>query len=149
MTAFKSKERPAFVVLMADDDPAVVSLVADALSESAYDHDFRSVSDGYELIQYLHRRGFYAIPENAPEPDVILLDLNMPKQNGTEVLAELKNTPHLCDIPIVILTTSDAERDHTRTSSLGADGYLAKPNTYEALVEMTRTLQSFRKAGGR
>ncbi len=104
-----------FVILMADDDLDDVSLVADALAESSLRADFRHVADGYDLIQYLHHRGFYAAPENAPHPDVILLDLNMPKKNGTEVLAELKTTPHLRDIPVVILTTSDSERDHHRT----------------------------------
>jgi len=132
-----------FVVLMADDDLDDVSLVADALAESSLRADFRHVADGYDLIQYLHRRGFYAAPENAPHPDVILLDLNMPKKNGTEVLAELKTTPHLRDIPVVILTTSDSERDHHRTHTLGADGYLTKPNRYESLVDMMSTLEKF------
>jgi CheY-like chemotaxis protein len=134
-------EQP-FVILMADDDLDDISLVADALAECPFPTNFRSVSDGYELIQYLHRRGFYASAE-APVPDLILLDLNMPKRNGTEVLAELKTTPGLRGIPIVILTTSDGERDHYRTSNLGADGYLTKPNRYEELVEMMNLLKTF------
>ena len=134
-------ERP-FCILMADDDLDDISLVADALKECPFPTDFRSVADGYELIQYLHRRGFYASTE-APEPDLILLDLNMPKRNGTEVLAELKTTPGLRDIPIVILTTSDGERDRYRTSNLGADGYLTKPNRYEELVDMMNCLKTF------
>ncbi len=145
MTHQELQDRHALVVLMADDDPDDVALMADALSESAFPSDFRSVSDGYELIQYLHHRGPYAEPGEAPDPGLILLDLNMPMRNGTEVLAELKSTPHLREIPIVILTTSSAERDRSRTAGLGADGYLTKPNSYAELVEMTQALQTFRK----
>jgi CheY-like chemotaxis protein len=133
----------AFVVLMADDDPEDVELVADALSDSNFPCDFHSVTNGYELIKYLHHREPYA--DSALDPGVILLDLSMPKRNGTEVLAELKSTRHLRDIPIVILTTSDAERDRARAASLGANGYLTKPNSYQALVEMMQTLKTYQR----
>lgn len=140
-TQTQQSDRP-FCILMADDDLDDISLVADALAECPFPTEFKNVSDGYELIQYLHRRGYYATAE-APEPDLILLDLNMPKRNGTEVLAELKSTPVLREIPIVILTTSDGERDRFRTENLGADGYLTKPNSYEELVEMMNLLKTF------
>jgi CheY-like chemotaxis protein len=135
--------RHPFVVLMADDDPDDIALVRDALSECDFKSDFRSVCDGYELLQYLHQRGPYARLGEAPVPELILMDLNMPLRNGTEVLAELKCTRHLRAIPIVIVTTSNAERDRSRTEELGADGFLTKPSTYAALLEMTRSLEGF------
>jgi CheY-like chemotaxis protein len=148
MTTQALQDKRAFVVLMADDDPEDVSLVREALAESAFQCDFRTVSDGYELLLYLHRRGFYADSARSPDPSLILLDLNMPLRNGTEVLAEIKSTPHLCSIPVVILTTSDADRDRVRTANLGADGYLTKPSSYSALVELTRALYPYLKDTG-
>jgi CheY-like chemotaxis protein len=156
-----NSSRNNFVVLMADDDPDDVDLMACALAQSSFPSEFRSVRDGYELIQYLHRLGEYAdapakpdedhLParlspyvDPAPNPSLILLDLNMPRCNGIEVLAELKRTPHLSKIPVVILTTSDAERDRSRTSLLGASGFITKPDDFSRLIEVTRSLQSFR-----
>jgi CheY-like chemotaxis protein len=134
-----------FLVLMADDDPDDVSLVSDALFEAPFSNLFRSVHNGFELVQYLHGRGKYA---GQARPSLILLDLNMPLQNGAEALAEIKSTPGICNIPVVILTTSDAERDRLQTVSLGADQYLTKPSSYKALVKMMQSLQSFHTAHG-
>jgi two-component system response regulator len=153
-----------FVVLMADDDPDDVELMASALALSPYPTDFRHVRDGYELIQYLHRLGRYADapepdePESleqvgsetdpAPDPDLILLDLNMPRCNGMEVLKELKKTPHLAKIPIVILTTSNAEKDRSQATRLRARGFVTKPQNLSRLLEITQSLDSFRPSVG-
>jgi CheY-like chemotaxis protein len=142
MTSLHS-QRP-FVVLMADDDPEDIALFSEALVDDNTTAVFRSVSDGFELIQYLHCRGDYSgHGQTSPTPDLILLDLNMPKKNGTEVLAELKSTPHLRNIPIFILSTSDAERDHARTTLLGADRYYTKPSSYIAFSKLVESLKTY------
>jgi two-component system response regulator len=149
-----------FVVLMADDDEDDVELVSEALAEGEFLTDFRSVPDGYELIEYLHRRGGYADPAYdsnspgsflyldpllriAPTPDLILLDLNMPKRNGTDVLRELKCTPAISMIPVVVFSTSVAERDRRKTLSLGAERYITKPSDFDTLCDMTQMFKSF------
>jgi CheY-like chemotaxis protein len=140
MTAQHS-QRP-FVVLMADDDPDDIALFSEALADNNFAPDFRSVSDGVELIQYLHHRGRYS-EQQSPTPDLILLDLNMPRKNGIEALAEVKSSPDLSGIPIFILSTSGSERDHTRTAHLGAEGYLTKPNNNVAMAELIHSVRFY------
>ncbi len=125
---------------MADDDADDRMLTRDALEESHLANDLRFVADGEELMDYLLHRKQFADPASAPRPGVILLDLNMPRKDGREALAEIKAEPSLRRIPVVILTTSKAEEDVYRSYDLGANSYITKPVTFDSLVEVMRGL---------
>lgn len=112
-------------ILLVEDEPADAHLVKTALSENHILADLRQVVDGREALEYLRHQG--ARFANAPRPDLILLDLNMPRMDGRECLAALKRDPDLTDIPVVVLTTSDVERDVVASYTLGAAGYITKP----------------------
>jgi CheY-like chemotaxis protein len=127
-------------ILMAEDDPEDVMLVRDAMAEARLANDLRCVSDGEELMDYLKRRGRYADPLTSPRPGVILMDLNMPKKDGREALQEIKADPALRAIPVIVLTTSRAEEDIVRSYGLGANSYIAKPVTFEKLVEIVKCI---------
>jgi CheY-like chemotaxis protein len=127
-------------LLIAEDDEDDILFMQEALKECQYVGDVWSVKDGEELMDYLHRRGRYARPGNAPRPDLILLDLRMPKKDGLEALREIKANSDLRSIPVVVLTTSQSERDMQTSYALGASSYIIKPNEFEALVKAVRTL---------
>jgi CheY-like chemotaxis protein len=103
-------------------------------------NELRCVEDGEELMDYLRRQGRYADPEQSPRPGLVLLDLNMPRKDGREALREIKSDPELRRIPIVVMTTSKAEEDIFRSYDLGANSYISKPVTFEALVELMKVL---------
>src|SRR5262249_42937457 len=111
MPFVRSSQNRLAVILLVDDDPGDQELTRRALEEDVLRVDLRIVSDGEEALDYLNCRGAYAAPDAAPKPDLILLDLNMPRLNGREVLQSLKKSPELCRIPVVILTTSQQEAD--------------------------------------
>jgi CheY-like chemotaxis protein len=131
------------VILMADDDPDDRLLTKDALTESRVVNDLRFVEDGEELVDYLYHRGKFADPNDSPRPGIILLDLNMPRKDGREVLQEIKSDPDLRRIPIVVMTTSKAHEDILRSYDLGANSYITKPVTFERLVELMKTLGQY------
>jgi CheY-like chemotaxis protein len=131
-----SEPRP-IVIVMADDDPDDRHLAREALAESRLLNEFHTVADGDELLAFLRREGEYA---DAPRPDLILLDLNMPKVDGRKALEAIKRDDQLRAIPIVVLTTSRAEEDIFRSYDLGASSFISKPVTFNALVEMMREL---------
>jgi CheY-like chemotaxis protein len=133
----------SITILMADDDADDRQMTREALEESHPGPDLRFVTDGVELLDYLRRRGRFAPPAEAPWPGLILLDLNMPRKNGREVLAELKADPELRRIPVVIMTTSKAEDDISCTYDLGANSYIRKPVTFSGLVEVMRLLDQY------
>jgi CheY-like chemotaxis protein len=133
----------SITILMADDDADDRMLTRDAFVESRLANDLRFVTNGEELMDYLHRRGPYSATEAAPRPDVILLDLNMPRKSGREALREIKGDPNLRRIPVIILTTSKAEEDVYRSYDLGANCYIQKPVTFASLVEVVRALGIF------
>jgi len=112
-------------ILLVEDEPADAHLVKTALSENHILADLRHVVDGRDALEYLRRQG----PRfaGAPRPDLILLDLNMPRMDGRECLSALKQDPHLSDIPVVVLTTSEVERDVLASYTLGAAGFITKP----------------------
>ena len=114
-----------FTILLVEDEPADAHLVKTALSENHILADLRHVVDGRDALEYLRRQG----PRfaGAPRPDLILLDLNMPRMDGRECLSALKQDPHLSDIPVVVLTTSEVERDVLASYTLGAAGFITKP----------------------
>jgi CheY-like chemotaxis protein len=127
--------RVPITILLADDDEEDRLMTKDALTESRLANDVRFVADGEELTDYLFRRGAYAEPAAAPRPGLILLDLNMPRKDGREALAEMKTEPALRSIPVVVLTTSRAEEDIVRTYDLGVNSFISKPVTFNGLVE--------------
>jgi len=125
---------------MADDDADDRQLAREAFDEAKLSNDLRFVEDGAELLEYLQRRGKYSDPASSPRPGIILLDLNMPKVDGREALTRIKLDPNLKCLPVVVLTTSKAEIDIIRSYNLSAASYIAKPITFEGLVEVVRTL---------
>jgi len=131
------------VILMADDDADDRMLAKEALEESRVINDLRFVEDGEALMDYLNRRGKFADAETSPRPGLILLDLNMPKKDGREALKEIKDDPELRRIPIVVMTTSQAEEDIFRSYDLGASSFITKPVTFDRLVELMKTLGNY------
>jgi CheY-like chemotaxis protein len=135
-----SPERRPVTILMADDDEEDCELTRDALQDARLANEMKFVHDGQELIDYLRREGTYAdASADAPRPGIILLDLNMPKMDGREALAEIKADESLRRIPIVVLTTSKDEEDVLRTYDLGVNSFITKPVTFAGLVEVMRT----------
>lgn len=138
-----TKHRRAITILMADDDADDRLLAKDALAESRLTNDLYFVADGQELMDYLNRQGEYENPSSSPRPGVILLDLNMPRKDGFEALAEIRSDPDLRRIPVVILTTSKAEEDIYRGYDLGANSFVTKPITFDGLVDAMKALGQY------
>lgn len=143
MSGIRSNPSKLAVILLVDDDPGDQELTRRALEDDVLRVDLRIVSDGEEALDYLFRRGSFAAPGAAPEPDLILLDLNMPKLNGREVLQSLKKSPDLCRIPVVILTTSQQEADILSTYNLGCNSYVQKPVDIERFVKVVREMGNY------
>ncbi|HMJ08326.1 MAG TPA: response regulator [Pyrinomonadaceae bacterium] len=135
--------RKAITILLADDDPDDRMLTKDAFVESRLSNNFEMVEDGELLMDYLHGRGKYSGDQARPLPGLILLDLNMPRKDGREALKEIKSCPELRRIPVVVLTTSKAEEDILRTYDLGVNSFVVKPVTFEALVDVLKTLGKY------
>lgn len=125
----------SIVILLADDDEEDRMLACQALAESGLSNVINCVTDGEDLMDYLHRRGKYAPPAEAPRPGLILLDLNMPKKDGREALREIKSDPNLRQIPVVVLTTSKAQEDIFSSYDSGANSYVSKPATFKGLID--------------
>ena len=127
-------------ILMADDDEEDCELTRDALQDARLANQMKFVGDGQQLLDYLRRQGRYADPAvDAPRPGIILLDLNMPKRDGREALAEIKGDESLRRIPVVVLTTSNDEADVLRSYNLGVNSFITKPVTFEGLVAVMQT----------
>jgi two-component system response regulator len=129
-------------IVLADDDPDDRALVREALEEAGLHVDLRTVGDGTELLQYLRREGRFVKAE-APKPDLILLDLNMPRMSGHEVLEHLRADPRLKALPVVVLTTSNREDDVVRTYELGGNSFITKPSSFPGLVDVMRALDKY------
>jgi CheY-like chemotaxis protein len=130
----------SIVILMADDDADDRLLAKDALSECRLANDLRFVENGEELLDYLKRRGKYSQLADSPRPGLILLDLNMPRKDGREALREIKADPELRRIPVVVLTTSKADTDIGCIYELGANSFIAKPVSFDSLVEVMKVI---------
>lgn len=139
----KSVPAQPITILIADDDPEDRMLAQEALDEARLANDVRYVNDGQELLDYLKHQGKYADPKDAPRPGMILLDLNMPRKDGREALEEIKADPELKSIPVVILTTSEADEDILKTYGLGASSYITKPVTFDGLVKIMLALKAY------
>lgn len=131
------------VILLADDDPEDRLLTLRALKRSRLRNEIYTVEDGQELMDYLYRRGPYADPARSPRPGLILLDLNMLRKDGREALQEIKSDSMLRRIPVVVLTTSNAEADILRSYDLGVNAFITKPVTFEELVRVLQVLGDF------
>lgn len=130
-----------FDILLVEDEPADANLVRMALKESRVLCNLHHVLDGVEALAFLRRQG--EAYRTAPQPDIVLLDLNMPRMNGREFLAEIKNDATLHAIPVVVLTTSDVERDVVISYKLGAAGYITKPVDMEQFIDAIRQLGNY------
>ena len=131
------------VILLAEDDPDDQELTRRALRGSKLKNVLHIVSDGEEALDYLHQRGPYADPKSAPRPDLILLDLNMPKLDGRAVLEHVKSDSDLRSIAVVVLTTSSQEEDILRSYDLGVNSYITKPVHMEGFVKAIRELEEY------
>lgn len=127
-------------ILYADDDPDDRLLTLEALKASRLANEMHFVEDGVALLEYLRREGAYSDPDAAPRPGLVLLDLNMPRMDGREALAQIKSDPKLRGIPVIVMTTSNAETDILRSYDIGANSYIVKPVTFDALVAVMRDL---------
>jgi CheY-like chemotaxis protein len=127
-------------ILLVEDNPGDVRLTQEALKEAKVLNNLFVVTDGVEALAFLRREGKYA---DAIRPDIILLDLNLPRKDGREVLSEVKNDPHLRRIPVVILTTSKAEEDVVRTYDLHANCYITKPVDIEQFILVVKSVEEF------
>ena len=136
-------ERKPIVILLADDDDEDRMMACDALAESRVLNEIYCVTDGEDLMDYLHRCGKYAPPAAAPRPGLILLDLNMPKKDGREALREIKADSELQQIPVVVMTTSKADEDMYRSYDSGASSFISKPVTFEGLVDVMKGLGKY------
>ena len=128
------------VILMADDDADDRLLAKDALNECKITNALHFVENGEELLDYLRQEGKYASLANTPRPGLILLDLNMPRKDGREALQEIKADPMLRSIPVVVLTTSKADTDISRIYDLGANSFITKPVSFDALIKVMSDL---------
>ena len=127
-------------ILLVEDNPGDVRLTREALRENKVNNNLYVAIDGVEALAFLRREGAYA---GAPHPDLILLDLNLPRKNGREVLAEIKSDVHLRRIPVVILTTSSAEQDIVASYDLYANCYITKPVDLEQFLSVIRCIEGF------
>ena len=134
-----SDTRPVEILLV-EDSPSDAELTIEALRDAKLRNRLSHVEDGVEALRFVRREGGYA---QAPRPDLILLDLNLPRKDGREVLAELKADADLGTIPVVVLTTSRAEQDVLRAYQLQANCYITKPVDFEQFLQVVRSIESF------
>jgi CheY-like chemotaxis protein len=127
-------------VLLVEDDPGDVLMTKEAFEQHKLINTLHVVSDGVEAVKFLRRQDPYA---DAPRPGLVLLDLNLPRKDGREVLADIKSDPELLDIPIVVLTTSAADEDIARSYKLHANAYVTKPVDFNRFVDVVRQIDHF------
>jgi CheY-like chemotaxis protein len=137
------KKSESKVILLAEDDADDRLLVTRVLEKELLVSDVRTVWNGEELMDYLHRRGKYEKPEDSPRPALILLDLNMPRKDGREALQEIKASPDLRLIPVVVLTTSNSDIDVEQSYMNGANAYITKPARFAELASAFKVLYKF------
>jgi two-component system, chemotaxis family, response regulator Rcp1 len=127
-------------ILLVEDNPGDVRLTREALREGKVRNNLHVAQDGVEALRFLRREGEHA---DAVRPDLILLDLNLPKKDGRQVLEEIKNDPELRTIPVVVLTSSQAEQDICRAYDLYANAYVTKPVNLDQFITVVRSIESF------
>jgi chemotaxis family two-component system response regulator Rcp1 len=134
-----NKTKPVDILLV-EDNPGDIRLTQEAFKDGKIQNKLSVVTDGEEAILYLKKQGRY---KNVDTPDLILLDLNLPKKDGREVLAEIKNDPEIKCIPVIILTTSSAQQDILNTYSHHANCYINKPVDFNRFIDVIRTIENF------
>ena len=135
-----SQRREPIEILLAEDNPGDVKLTRKALEQGDLLNNLHVVNDGVEAMKFLRSEGKYA---DEPMPDLLLLDLNMPKMDGRQVMEDMDSDPKLSRIPVVVLTSSDAEEDVVRSYELSANAYLTKPVDFDGFVEIIKRLENF------
>jgi len=133
-------EREPVEILLAEDNPGDVKLTRKALEKGRLANNLHVVNDGVETMEFLRGEGEY---EGRPRPDLVLLDLNMPRKDGRQVLEEIKESEQLKRIPVVVLTSSEAEEDVIRSYDLHANAYLTKPVDFDGFIDVVGTLEEF------
>lgn len=139
------REITVLQILLAEDNPGDVLLVKEALQEHRIAHELHVVEDGAKALEYLAHLGQTG---EAPCPDVLLLDLNLPKIDGTQVLAEFRKHPQCVHMPVIVITSSGAQRDRARVSELGVVHYFKKPSDFEGFLKLGAIVREVVKEGG-
>lgn len=129
-------------ILIADDDADDRLFMEQALRQNEYAHVIQFVEDGEDLMAYLRREGDYS-EQNAPWPNLLILDLNMPRKNGFQALFEIKDDPKLRRLPVIVMTTSSSDEDILRTYNLGVNSFVTKPFNFNRLVEIVGALKAY------
>jgi len=140
MLILNNENNRPFIILLVEDNPGDVRLTQEAFKESKFLHELYVVKDGEEAMEFLYQKGKF---QNVPLPDLVLLDLNLPKKSGREVLAEVKNDPDLKYIPVVILTTSEADEDIINSYKLHANCYITKPVEFDKFLNIVKKIEEF------
>lgn len=140
MTPEEPTENDPIEILLVEDNPGDVRLTKKGLQQGKVLNNLNVVPNGIEAMSFLRQEGEYA---DAPRPDLVLLDLDMPKMDGREVLQEIKTDPDLKRIPVVVLTSSDAEEDIAKSYDLHANAYLTKPVDFDGLLEVINRIEGF------
>lgn len=136
----KSQKDEVMQILLVEDNPGDIRLTQEALKEGSIKNVLNVVKDGVEALDYLKKKGKFM---NNPTPDIILLDLNLPRKDGREVLAEIKSDEYLKLIPVIILTTSDADQDILRSYKLHANCFITKPVDLDQFIFIIRQIETF------
>lgn len=136
---YANSERDARILLV-EDNPGDIRLVKEALNEAGFSNSLSVIDDGTSVIPFLHRKSQYS---GALRPDIIILDLNIPKRSGLELLAEIKSDENLKRIPVIVITTSNAEHDILNSYNLHANCYIRKPLDFERFVEIVKAIGDF------
>lgn len=134
--------RPA-VILLVEDDPADQELTRRALAEGRIANELIIVDDGEQAVDYLLRQGPYANPATSPRPDLVLLDLNLPRLDGRQVLQRIRADPRVDKLPVVVLTTSKQEQDILHSYALAANSYIVKPVDVDQFMQVIRSLEEY------
>jgi CheY-like chemotaxis protein len=127
-------------ILLVEDSPSDVELTIEAMRDAKVANDLSVVVDGVDALAFLRQEGEYS---TAPRPDLVLLDLNLPRKNGTEVLAEMRADPRMRSIPVAVLTTSKAEAEVLRAYELGANCFITKPVRLDEFLDVIRAIEDF------
>jgi CheY-like chemotaxis protein len=135
--------KPAHSILLVEDNPADIKITERALRESGFPVELVVVRDGQEAIEYLLRQGLYADCATWRNPDLILLDLNLPRLTGREVLERVRSTPELKMVPVIVLTTSRRQEDVQDMYAAGANTYIEKPQNFQRFVQVLQTIQRY------
>jgi len=138
-----TNKKKHFTILLVEDDPVDTELLIEALQGDRLVHEVKYVRDGSELMGYLRQEDSFSNKSESPRPDLILLDLNLPKMDGREALREIKSDPKFRRIPVIVMTTSKSEEDIYQSYDLGANSYIVKPFSFDSMFEIIRSVKKY------